>query len=437
MYMKARRNQLIMLVVSVFIAVVFFIPKNAEAACVYNNPAPAFTESDSRSTATAGDTLHYVGMVTRSGDMVDCNKDNISISFEMKQKSGQWVSMQSNYVTFSSGTAVGTYVLNLSAFDRSVLYETNKVEVRMVVRNIGTFTSSVVATTNSWVVNISGTGGSTGALSTSVYFKPAQSYFDKNQNDSVQILVSVDGNQLKNLDPSIKNVYLKFWVNDKQVGTLTKSVGDLISSQYLNSMPVSVANGFKDGVNIVKVEIWNAGTSEKISTGTATLNATGLGTTEATTGSTNTNSGTAGTSNNTGNKTTTGTGTQSGTNITGGSSTTNAVGDLPGVKDFTIQGLVRLVTAITCYVIQIILAVMILALIIAGVRFLMAKGKPEAVTTARKNFTWVLVGIAVIISVNIIIATITNFLGAENYPYAPLDCSGVSTEITYPSVVNP
>jgi hypothetical protein len=94
--------------------------------------------------------------------------------------------------------------------------------------------------------------------------------------------------------------------------------------------------------------------------------------------------------------------------------------NLPGI-DFSIQDLGRLVTAIACWTIQIVLAIMIIALVIAGIRFFLARGEPAATGAAVKNLTWVLVGIAVIMGTNIIIATIANALGAD-YSYLPLSC---------------
>jgi len=121
---------------------------------------------------------------------------------------------------------------------------------------------------------------------------------------------------------------------------------------------------------------------------------------------------------------------RSGTDISGGKSTTGGTKDLPGV-DLTIQGLGNLVIRLTCWVIQIILAVMVIALLVAGVRFFLARGNPEAAKGAKENFKWVLAGIAVILATNIIIATIAGFLGAD-YQYVPLDCTNVSTNVTFP-----
>lgn len=86
----------------------------------------------------------------------------------------------------------------------------------------------------------------------------------------------------------------------------------------------------------------------------------------------------------------------------------NAV--LPGV-DLDIMGVQRMIIGIACWSINTILAVMVIALIVAGIRFYIG-GAAGNVASAKKNFLWVLVGIAVILATNIIIATIAYFLGA-------------------------
>lgn len=98
-----------------------------------------------------------------------------------------------------------------------------------------------------------------------------------------------------------------------------------------------------------------------------------------------------------------------------------AADPLPGIKDFTIDKLGNMITGIACWTIQIVLAIMVIALVVAGIRFFLARGEPTATGVAKKNLTWVLVGIAVILGTNIIIATIANSLGS-NYKYVPLDC---------------
>ena len=96
-------------------------------------------------------------------------------------------------------------------------------------------------------------------------------------------------------------------------------------------------------------------------------------------------------------------------------------GDQSFGYDLTIQKVRNIIIGIACWLIGVIFAVMIIALVIAGVRFFLASGNAGRVEAARKNLLWVVIGIAVIIATNIIIATIAGFLGAD-YSMLPLRC---------------
>ena len=103
--------------------------------------------------------------------------------------------------------------------------------------------------------------------------------------------------------------------------------------------------------------------------------------------------------------------------------------------DITIQGLGRLIDSIACWTIQVVLAVMVLALVFAGIRFFIARGDPGKITEAKKNLSWVLIGIAVIMGTNIIIATISRFISGSDsqYKFIPIDCSGSPAEVNVPN----
>ena len=100
--------------------------------------------------------------------------------------------------------------------------------------------------------------------------------------------------------------------------------------------------------------------------------------------------------------------------------------DYLGIKDFTVQKIANIITGFACWLIGIVLAVMVIFLIIAGVRYFLARGNETAVSDATKNLKWTLVGILVILATNVIIATVANALGG-NYSFLPLKCN---TKIT-------
>lgn len=93
-----------------------------------------------------------------------------------------------------------------------------------------------------------------------------------------------------------------------------------------------------------------------------------------------------------------------------------------GIEDFTVQRIADIITGFACWLIGIVLAIMVIFLIVAGIRFFLARGNETAVVEARKNLTWTLVGILVILATNVIIATVSNAL-SRDYSFIPLNCS--------------
>lgn len=99
----------------------------------------------------------------------------------------------------------------------------------------------------------------------------------------------------------------------------------------------------------------------------------------------------------------------------------NQSDDFLGVQDFTVQRIANIITGFACWLIGIVLAIMVIFLIWAGIRYFLARGNETKVADATKNLTWTLVGILVILATNVIIATVANALGGS-YSYLPLSC---------------
>lgn len=102
--------------------------------------------------------------------------------------------------------------------------------------------------------------------------------------------------------------------------------------------------------------------------------------------------------------------------------------DFLGVQDFTVTRIANIITGFACWLIGIVLAVMVVFLVWSGILFFLARGNETAVVDARKNLTWTLVGILVILATNVIIATVANALGAD-YSFIPLNC-GLRPRVT-------
>lgn len=113
----------------------------------------------------------------------------------------------------------------------------------------------------------------------------------------------------------------------------------------------------------------------------------------------------------------------------GGAGGSNDQVNLPGV-DLTIDSIKNIIIGIACWSMSVILAVMVIALIVAGVRFYIA-GAAGDVSKAKINFLWVLIGITVILATNVIIATIAYSLGADYKAFIPLSCTGSSVRVNY------
>jgi hypothetical protein len=99
--------------------------------------------------------------------------------------------------------------------------------------------------------------------------------------------------------------------------------------------------------------------------------------------------------------------------------------DFLGIEDFTVQRISGIITGFACWLIGAVLAIMVIFLIWAGIKFFLARGNDTAVGDAKKNLTWTLVGILVILATNVIIATVANALGGD-YSYLPLNCGPIA-----------
>lgn len=90
--------------------------------------------------------------------------------------------------------------------------------------------------------------------------------------------------------------------------------------------------------------------------------------------------------------------------------------------DLTIQNVFAIVNGLACWLTRIATAIMVIFLVIAGLRFMYARGDPAKYESAKKNFQHVLIGILVIMAVYVIIATVANAIGVTNFSLIPLKC---------------
>jgi hypothetical protein len=90
--------------------------------------------------------------------------------------------------------------------------------------------------------------------------------------------------------------------------------------------------------------------------------------------------------------------------------------------DLTIQDVADIINGLACWLTRIATAIMVIFLILAGFRFMNARGDPTKWTAAKKNFRYVLIGILVIMAVYVIIATVAHAVGRTDFSLIPLVC---------------
>ena len=95
--------------------------------------------------------------------------------------------------------------------------------------------------------------------------------------------------------------------------------------------------------------------------------------------------------------------------------------DWTGV-DITIEDVANIIEGLACWLTRIATAVMVIFLVLAGLRFMNARGNPTAYQAAVKNFQHVLIGILVIMAVYVIIATVAATVGRTDFSLIPLVC---------------
>ncbi len=80
--------------------------------------------------------------------------------------------------------------------------------------------------------------------------------------------------------------------------------------------------------------------------------------------------------------------------------------------NLSIQDVIHIFSGFACWLVSIIVAVMVIFIVVAGVRFMMAGGESEKITSAKKNFYGLLIGILVIFGVNVILQSVATNLGS-------------------------
>lgn len=97
----------------------------------------------------------------------------------------------------------------------------------------------------------------------------------------------------------------------------------------------------------------------------------------------------------------------------------------PGI-DLTIEKVFNIIAGLACYITQLALIAIVIALIWYGLKFMASRGDPGKFNEAKKYFNYGLLGIVIILGAYTIIATVANAIdpSAEYTYFVPLNCGG-------------
>ena len=93
----------------------------------------------------------------------------------------------------------------------------------------------------------------------------------------------------------------------------------------------------------------------------------------------------------------------------------------PGI-DLTLDKLKNLIQGLACWLINIALVLIVIAVVFYGIQFLFSRGDPNQITKARESLKYAIIGIVVILGAYTIIASIGNFITEGAYVFRPLNC---------------
>lgn len=93
----------------------------------------------------------------------------------------------------------------------------------------------------------------------------------------------------------------------------------------------------------------------------------------------------------------------------------------PGI-DLTLDRVVEIIEGLACWIANVALILVVIAIVYYGIMFLISRGDPTKVTNARKALGWGLVGVLIILGTYTIIASIGNFVTEGAYSLTPLNC---------------
>lgn len=83
-----------------------------------------------------------------------------------------------------------------------------------------------------------------------------------------------------------------------------------------------------------------------------------------------------------------------------------------GENLYTVQGIINIFEGLACWVVNVAFYAMVIAVMVAGIRWMMAGGDTEKISTAKTFFVHVLIGALVILGTGVIIDTVAYAVGS-------------------------
>lgn len=93
----------------------------------------------------------------------------------------------------------------------------------------------------------------------------------------------------------------------------------------------------------------------------------------------------------------------------------------PGI-DLTLERVFEIIEGLACWITDVALVLIVIAVVYYGIMFLISRGDPTKVTSARKALGWGIVGILVILATYTIIASVGSAISGNNFEFT-LNCA--------------
>lgn len=332
---------------------------------------------------------------TAGGLLSDC-ASKVGFSFQYKGKSGSNHTLGIQTVNFSNSKAVATYTVNLKTSYSSIksnLADPNKIFFTVFYQTLGG--DLTTGRTNDAAVSVSGVTSVSGNIL--VKLLPYQATYKEGDKFAVHVFA-----RSFNLDPAIQSMFLAVKVNGQSNQNIVTQVTNVTRKQFFDGfttpqITVNSANKFQDKLNTLRVELWQSGTSLKVSEAIVNIQAnisgqTGQPTPQPTLPSQPDQSGRkAGEG-----------GKAPDTALTEVLFNPLPVDSLTGVLLYMLRGFLAIIALWG-----------VTFIVIGGFKLIMARGNEEAYLAAKKTITWAILGVAIAMLSFSIIAIVQNLIGVR------------------------